>query len=145
MLMKQKDRRARLLQRTDWALAALGDVRAELEGRCGQPPRPSHVFVFAATRELDVEWVPADAASGPLSLRCRFGAWLGAEDFHPGHRTGLLPPETLARARHRRAARGVGSTAREQEAESDPEYGRWVEEVLVRASGAVARPSHGAG
>ncbi len=150
-------------------------LQRELQRRRGEPPRPGDLFVLPQTRDWPLEWavleqdpdgaerflvvpadtepllgsrdlaVPADAASGPLSLRCRFGAWLGAEDFHPGRRTGLLPPEILARARHRRSARSVDSTSREQEAESDPEYGRWVGEVLVRAAGVLARPSRGAG
>ncbi len=137
--MQQKDCRARLLQRTDRRLAALGDAQPELEGRRGQPPRPGEVFVFAATREHDVEWVvvesrPGDpvvyllvaadtlpwvgardvgiaagAPCGPLSVRCGHAAWIEATAFDPDLRTGVLDNDSLERIRRRRAEVEAGA------------------------------------
>ncbi|MFL6236754.1 MAG: hypothetical protein ACJ76N_26730 [Thermoanaerobaculia bacterium] len=93
----------------------------------------------------DVE-VPAAAPGGPLSLRCRFGAWLDAGLFDPGLRSGSLAPETLAEAlrRVRRVEDGTLEPAGlAEEADAESEYKDWIREVpeRARALALAARPA----
>lgn len=146
------------------AHARSAGLSAELERRRGHPPGPGDLFVLPATGDLPVEWaildrgtggkllavpadsglpagtadveVPADAPGGPLSLRCRYGAWLDGALFDPGLRSGTLAPETVAEALHR--VRQIESGALEgsplaEEVDADPEYADWIRDVPERA------------
>jgi hypothetical protein len=150
-------------------------VTAEIERRRGLPPGPGDLFVLPATAGLPVEWailergpegkllavpadsglpagtadveVPADSPGGPLNLRCRFGAWLEGALFEPGHRSGLLAPETVAEAlrRVRRLESGeLAGSPLGEEVDADPEYVDWIREVPERARelALAARPSN---
>jgi hypothetical protein len=165
--MPTEDPRERLLAST--ARAGIPPVR-------GGPPRPGDLFVLNATGDLPVEWaildhwpekgqllaVPADqsplagsadvevpavaAPGGPLSLRCRFGAWLDAGLFDPGLRSGSLAPETVAEAlrRVRRIEDGTLEPAGlAEEVDADSEYQDWIREVpdQARALALAARPA----
>lgn len=153
---------------TTRALTRLERARVEERRRGDAPPQPGDLFLLRETADFDVQWavterhgeslfvVPADThplvgstdvavpASGPcgaLTLRCGFGAWLPAAAFDPGLRTGVLAPPDLARARRKRSEveRGaVLGTADEREADAEPEYLGWAEDVLVRAQAALA-------
>jgi hypothetical protein len=72
-------------------------------------------------------------AVGVLTLRCRFGAWVGERVLGVATLLGTLPPEALSRADSLRqaieAGRPVG-TFSEQETEEDPEYQDWIEDVV---------------
>jgi hypothetical protein len=132
----------------------------------GGPPAPGDLFVLAATGDLPVEWaildrrstgagellavpadahpaagsadveVPAGARGGPLSLRCRFGAWLDAGLFAAAKRSGSLAPETVAEARQhlRRVEAGtLEPSPLAEEVDADPEYVDWIRDVPERA------------
>ncbi|MFL6194844.1 MAG: hypothetical protein ACJ75H_11780 [Thermoanaerobaculia bacterium] len=135
-----------------------------LRPRGGEPAGPGDLFVLQATAGLPVEWavlerepdgrwlaVPADAGpragsadvevaagepGGPLSLRCRFAASLGAALLSPELRTGRLAEEAVAEALHRvrQIASGVQEPSPlEEEVDADPEYQDWVRDVLAPA------------
>jgi hypothetical protein len=130
--------------------------------------RPGDLYVLPETADLPVEWavlephprhprrwravpadtnplagsadveVPADAAGGPLSLRCRFPVWLEADVLAPERRTGRLSPEHVQEALHKRQQieRGeISASALAREVDVDPEYRDWVDEVVARAPG----------
>ena len=87
----------------------------------------------------DVE-VPAGAPGGPLSLRCRFGAWLDAGLFAAATRSGSLAPETVAEAlqRLRRVEAGtLEPSPLAEEVDADPEYEDWIRDVPERARALV--------
>jgi hypothetical protein len=141
----------------------------------GRPPRPGDLFVLRATGGLPVEWavldqradgdllavpadanplagsadveVPAAAPGGPLSLRCRFPAWLAASLFEPGLRSGSLAPEMVeeARRRVRRVEEGtLEPVGLAEEVDAESEYRDWSREVLEPARAlalAAARPA----
>ncbi|MFL6258246.1 MAG: hypothetical protein ACJ76Y_00930 [Thermoanaerobaculia bacterium] len=164
--MPTEDLRERLFSTT---------ARARARPVRGGPPRPGDLFVLKATADLPVEWaildhwpekgqllavpadqnplagsadveVPAAAPGGPLSLRCRFGAWLDAGLFDPGLRSGSLAPETLAEAlrRVRRVEDGTLEPAGlAEEVDAESEYKDWIREVpeRARALALAARPA----
>ncbi|HEX4499082.1 MAG TPA: hypothetical protein VIE43_25620 [Thermoanaerobaculia bacterium] len=140
----------------------------------GGPPSPGDLFVLAATAELPVEWailerrstgagellavpadanpaagsadveVPAGARGGPLSLRCRFGAWLDAGLFAAAKRSGSLAPETVAEARQhfRRVEAGtLEPSPLAEEVDVDPEYVDWIRDVPEQALSLVLAAS----
>jgi hypothetical protein len=89
-----------------------------------------------AAGSADVE-VPAGARGGPLSLRCRFGAWLDAGLFAAAKRSGSLAPETVAEAlRHFRhvEAGTLEPSPLAEEVDADPEYADWIRDVPERAA-----------
>jgi len=103
--------------------------------------------VLADTQPLagsaDVE-VPPNEPAGPLSLRCRFGAWLDATRFDSARHTGTLSPEAVAQALGRRTELETGElkvSPLAYEADVDPEYEDWVRDVLVPAHAALAEPA----
>ena len=136
------------------------------------PPEPGDLFVLAATAGLPVEWavldrrsgevlavpadagpfaggadveVPAAAPGGPLSLRCRFGAWLDAGLFEARLRSGSLAPETVAAARRQVRLLESGNlepSPLAEETDADSEYRDWVRDVpeRARALALAARP-----
>ena len=151
------------------------ELAAQLERRRGQPAGPGDLFVLPATAELPVEWailesgpggkllavpadagppagtadfeIPADAPGGPLSLRCRFGAWLDRRLFEPRLRSGVLAPETVSEALHcfRQVESGNSSDSPlREEVDADPEYVDWIRDVPQRARDLVvaAQPSN---
>jgi hypothetical protein len=163
--MPTEDPRERLLAST--ARAGIPPVR-------GGPPRPGDLFVLRATGDVPVEWaildqrpggellavpadhspfaggadveVPATAPGGPLSLRCRFGAWLDAGLFEPGLRSGSLAPETVEEARRqvRRVEDGtLEPSPLAEEVDADSEYQDWIRAVpeQARALALAARPA----
>lgn len=89
----------------------------------------------------DVE-VPEVAPFGPLVLRCRFGSWIDAGCFEPGFRVGRLGPDDVARARHKLTEVDEGTVEGHDafDTDLDPDYRDWVEDVLVPARLALARP-----
>jgi hypothetical protein len=126
------------------------------------PPGPGDLYVLAATADLPVEWailegrpadsgellavpadayeaagsadvkVPAGAHGGPLSLRCRFGAWLDAGLFAAATRSGTLAPEAVAEALQRRRRIESGTlepSPLAEEVDADPEYMDWIRDV----------------
>jgi hypothetical protein len=130
------------------------------------PPAPGDLFVLPATAELPVEWaildrrsagtaellavpadahpaagsadveVPAGSPGGPLSLRCRFSAWLDAGLFATAKRSGSLAAETVAEAllRLRRLdSRTLKPSPLAEEVDADPEYVDWIRDVPERA------------
>ncbi len=165
--MNASSPRERIRRRAEEAAARYGRAQAEDERRGGEPPQPGDLYVFAET--ADLQWaalerdpadgrrllavpadvhphlgsadvaVPADSASGAMSLRCRFGVWLDVDDFDRERRTGSLEPEVLERARRKRAAldgdRPVGSSA-ERDTDREPEY-QDLEKELVEAQAAL--------
>ncbi|MCP4664491.1 MAG: hypothetical protein GY856_54600 [bacterium] len=168
--MNEANHRERLRLLTGEALGKLAEVEAEIERRGSAPPRPGDVYLLPETAELAIEWaviaeepgsgsllvvpadthplvgsadvgVPDEAKSGPLSLRCGFGVWLGAEAFDPQRRTGLLEPFYVGRAKRKvneiEAGTLVG-TALEREVDEDPEYEDWTAEVLGPARAALS-------
>lgn len=146
------------------AHARSAELAAGLERRRGLPAGPGDLFVLPATADLPVEWaildrgadgrllavpadsglpagtadieIPAGAPGGPLSLRCRYGVWLGAALFAPDLRSGTLAPETVAEALNRvrqiEAGTLEGSPLAE-EVDADPEYVDWIRDVPERA------------
>lgn len=153
---------------TEQARSRLGEARAAADRRGGGPPEPGDLYVFPETARFDVQWavlahqppellvvpaddrplvgsadvaVPAGASCGALTLRCRFGVWLGEAAFDPEMRTGRLAPEDLERIRRKRAEveRGavVGSVL-ERETDGEPEYEDWAEDVLAWAQATLA-------
>ncbi len=115
----------------EWAVL---EREAGGRGRLLAVPADSNPLVGSA----DVA-VPEEASCGPLTLRCGFGVRLAAASFDPEMRTGTLPAEVLeqARRRWRDAREGIsGEPARESD-DDDPEYHRWIEEVLEPALAAV--------
>jgi hypothetical protein len=149
-------------------------LAADLARRRGLPAGPGDLFVLPATADLPVEWaileggaggkllavpadsgppagtadveVPADAPSGPLSLRCRFGVWLDGGLFQSDLRSGVLAPETVAEALRRVRQIESGTLDRSplaEEVDVDPEYLDWIQDVPRRARELVgtARPS----
>jgi hypothetical protein len=140
------------------------ELAAELESHRGRPAGPGDLFVLPATADLPVEWaildrgtggrllaVPADsglpagtadvevpdgAPGGPLSLRCRYGAWLDGELFEPDLRSGTLAPETVAEALNRVRQIETGTlegSPLAEEVDADPEYADWIRDVPERA------------
>jgi hypothetical protein len=138
--------------------------------RRGEPLAIGDLFVCAATREFPIEWlvvdrdrrapgrllvlladtnslfdttdlvVPAGAGAGPLSLRCRYAAWLAEGALDPELRTGSVAPEIAAQAlrRHRElAANPVGDGQGEKAAVADAQLEDWVDEILVPAHAAL--------
>jgi hypothetical protein len=76
--------------------------------------------------------------SGSLTLRCRFAAWVSEQELRVTQLLGTLTPEALALAESRRQAVEAGhpvGTFSEQEAEEDPEYQDWIEDVVRPAAG----------
>ncbi len=161
--MPTEDLRERLLQ--------AARERAHPSG--GRPPAPGDLFVLAATGDLPVEWaildrrpdgkvlavpgdtnplagsadveVPATASGGPLSLRCRFAAWLDAGRFEPGMRSGELAPGTIAEARqrvHQVESGTLEPSPLAEETDAESEYRDWIREVpeRARALALAARP-----
>ncbi len=156
-------------------LPSTARARARARVLSGGPPEPGDLFVLRATRDLPVEWavldrrpergellavpadvspfagsadveVPATAPGGPLCLRCRFGAWLGAGLFEAGLRSGTLSPETVAEARQqvRRLEAGtLEPSPLAEETDADSEYRDWLREVpeQARALALAARPA----
>ncbi len=164
-------RRAQLLRATRQAVRRQADLRAQIGSQVERPPAPGDVFGVAQTAGTGVEWVilasdpedsrrllaaPADggtllgsgdlamsesAPSGPLTVRCRFGAWLDAELFDPRSRTAVLSLADLARARDRwhQISDGVFSgSVLGREVDDDPEYRDWLDEVVAPAHRALA-------
>lgn len=159
-----------LLQRTVEAVARLERARTARE-RLGGLPRPGDLFVFRETAAFDLEWavlthhpqerrrlrvVPADldprvgsadvgvpgrAASGALTLRCRFGVWLDEDAFETEMRTGVLSPEDLLRGIRKREEidrRTLRASGLERETEREPEYRDRARKVLAAARKALA-------
>jgi hypothetical protein len=88
-----------------------------------------------AAGSADVE-VPAGSPGGPLSLRCRFSAWLDAGLFASAKRSGSLAAETVAEAllRLRRLdSRTLKPSPLAEEVDADPEYVDWIRDVPERA------------
>lgn len=165
---------SRLERLTAEALEKAARLEAELGRRRGRPPEPGDLFILPRTAAFPVEWalldrdpnppgrllaVPADAnpllgsadveipdsaLSGPLSLRCHFGAWLEAPSLTAGKRTGLLEPDLLEQARSHWAAleRGeVPASPLAFETDVDPEYEDWLNDVLTPARAALTAPA----
>ncbi len=161
--------REQLRRQTGAARARLTAVGDEIRQRREGPPKVGDLFVLPETREHDVEWavlerdpenpdrllaIPADANSligsrdvaagedflrGALSLRCGHAVWIDAGALDPEMRTGFLDPETLERARRKRAAveRGAAAgTVLEREVDGEAEYLEWVR-TLEAARGSV--------
>ena len=161
--MSRREERIHTL--TEKALDAYARARAGCERRRGQPPQPGDVFVLAETADFPVEWavverdpedpdrflavavdlnplvgstdvaVPAETASGPLSIRCAVSAWLASERLESARRTALLEPDHLERVRRKRLTIEEGTPAGSLAAEAtddEPEYRDWVE-VLDKA------------
>lgn len=85
--------------------------------------------------------VAADSSCGALTLRCGYGTWLGGERFDPRLRTGSVPPGPIARVRSKlsridRSAGGGRLSGRGSD--DDPEYRRWIGEVVERALAQLA-------
>lgn len=90
-------------------------------------PADDHPLAGAADVVL-----PRKAASGPLVLRCGQGLWIPTVHLIDGARDGVLEEPYVLAARKKLAAlvRGTLVTnAREREAEADPEYEHWMDEV----------------
>ncbi|MGD2114066.1 MAG: hypothetical protein PVG07_03375 [Acidobacteriota bacterium] len=133
---------------TLYALAATADPPVEwaLLERQEEPDRAdstSWLAVPADTNPLvgggDV-WIPAGEPSGPLCLRCRFGTPVPDRLLDRGHATGAIPEEARLRAldawrRHERGELEPGPLA--EEAEADPEYEDWEDDVLRPAVAAL--------
>jgi len=150
--------------------AAKGRLAAELARRRGEPAAVGDLFVLPATGGFPVEWlvverdsrrpgrlfviladtnshlgsadlsVPAGVDSGPLSLRCRYGAWCEEGDLDPALRGGRVAPELAARAlqRYRELATEAVALPLGDGAEpSDAEYEEWIDEVLAPAYAAL--------
>ncbi|HSK78847.1 MAG TPA: hypothetical protein VLQ45_20495 [Thermoanaerobaculia bacterium] len=172
--MNPESPESRLDRLTAGALEKAARLGAELERRRGRPAEPGDLFYLSRTAAFPVEWalldrdpktpgrllaVPADsnpllgsadveipdsALSGPLSLRCRFGAWLEAPALGGGKRTGLLEPEFLQQARNHWAALERGENPAPLlafETDVDPEYEDWVNDVLTPARAALTAPA----
>jgi len=72
-------------------------------------------------------------ATGPLTLRCRFAVWVHEQEIGAATLLATLPPEALSLADSRLKAIAAGQpvgTFSEHEAEEDPEYQDWIEEVV---------------
>ncbi|HKV09767.1 MAG TPA: hypothetical protein VJ725_16615 [Thermoanaerobaculia bacterium] len=165
---------SRLDRLTAEALDKAARLDAELARRRGRPAEPGDLFHLSRTAAFPIEWalldrdpktpgrllaVPADsnpllgsadvevpdsALSGPLSLRCRFGAWLEPPALADGKRTGLLETEFLEQARNHQAALERGENPAPLlafETDVDPEYEDWVNEVLAPARAALTAPA----
>lgn len=174
--MKAGASNVRLLTLIEGAWQDLAWIERELARRRGQPAGVGELFVALATAELAVEWavidrdpdtgevvaVPADtfpgvgsgevrvraeAAGGPLALRCGFAVVVAADHLDPALRTGLLDPDAVARACARRSALAAGTltpSRAELETDADPEYVAWIVEVLEPARRRMQRPrAHG--
>lgn len=79
--------------------------------------------------------------TGPLTLRCRFAAWVDERELSGATLLGILTPEALARAESRRQAVEEGlaaGTFSERETEDDPQYQDWIEDVVRPALGKLA-------
>ncbi len=161
--MGSKIDREKLLARTRTALRGLGEIETEIAKR-DRLPEPGDLYLFQATEDLewaviersgdgrflrvvaadvdplvgsaDVE-VPATAAAGPLTLRCRFDSWCEVEDFKPELRAGFLDAEVVEQARSKCAEIEIGALSAsllEEEVDEDPEYeDREVELAAARA------------
>ncbi len=135
--MNQRSYRQRLRSATKEAQARRDRVRAEIERRKEQTPRPGDVVGFTSAPEQSVLWailekdsarrfllvaadlhpfvgssdvaVSAEAACGALCLRCGFEAWLDDEALGTARRISMLEPEDLNRARRKRAQIETGA------------------------------------
>lgn len=154
-----------LRRRTADAVRRSSAVQAKMVERTDVPVAAGDLFVFAETAEQGLEWaviatepdrclvVPADSLplagradvrvtspeGEPLVLRCRFSVWLERDRFEPSHRTATLEAAAVAAAaeRARRLAEGesLAASATEREAEEDPEYTDWKENLAVARDG----------
>jgi hypothetical protein len=152
------------------SVAEKSRVAAELARRRGEPAAVGDLFVLPATGGLPVEWlvverdsrrpgrlfvvladtnshlaradlsVPAGDGSGPLSLRCRYGAWCREGALNPALRTGSVAPDLAARAlrRYRELASGALALPHGGGVElSDAEYEDWIDEIVAPAYAAL--------
>jgi hypothetical protein len=165
--MTTKDRVPELVRRS---LASSSRAAAELAGRRGQPAAPGDLYLCAATREFPLEWlvvaragrrrplllvfpadtnpllgeadlaVPATAAAGALSLRCRHGVWVREDALEPGLRTGHLPADDARKVlrRHRELRRDHASLPSLLTDDAGADEQDWEETVLAPARSALA-------
>ncbi len=164
------NRRAHLLEETRKAFERRAAERAAATTRGSEPPAPGDLYVLECAVGGGVEWVvmaidpaaeqgvlavPADGGSlagtgdieipetssgGPLTLRCRFAAWLGAEHFESRARIGGLDADGLARARRRWSeieSGGWAGSILAREVDEDPDYQDWIDQVVAPARQAL--------
>ena len=168
--------RDRLLEKTRTAVERQAGERAAAAARDAEPPAPGDLFVLKRSADTPVEWavlardpeatrrvlavpadggslagsadveIPASAAGGPLTLRCRFTRWLDAELFEARRRIGVLDPGDVARARRRWSEIESGvltGSVLEREVDEDSEYQDWIDEVVAPAGRDVAAAAPG--
>lgn len=156
------------------ALRNYAAAQSAIEGRQGQPPGPGDLLLAAETSELPIEWaiieqdphdmsrclaVPADfnpmagsadvevqndRATGPLTLRCKFGIWIDSAAFDTHLRSGFLLPEDVRRASRKLMQIEAGTleaSAAQQDTDDDPEYQDWIKNVLTKAGPSLQRRS----
>ncbi len=92
---------------------------------------------FAGSSDVSV---PAESVCGALSLRCGFEIRLDAANLGSAKRVGVLEPETLERARRKRAqieAGAVTGSILERDTDGEPEYQDWLEDGPAQAQAAL--------
>lgn len=154
--MDLQTRREDLRRRTAEALDRLAE-----EGPSGGAPSAGDLYVLARAGDGPLEWavlyraagrclvVPADsfplagssdvavnrtAASGPLRLRCAFAVWIDAKLLDGRERSGFVAAGVVEEARAKLAAVEDGEVSAlpsELEADRDPEYEDWIDEVVA--------------
>lgn len=163
--MDLQTRREDLQRRTAEALARL----AEEETPSGGVPSAGDLYVLERAGDRPLEWavlyraagrclvVPADSfpltgsadvavdrglASGPLRLRCTFAVWIDAADLDARERSGFVEPSVVEKARTKVAAvedGAVSALPSELEADRDPEYEDWIDEIVAPGRDALAK------
>jgi hypothetical protein len=142
---------------------------AVLATDAARPSRPGDLYLLPGPSTIDLRWVvlgihpdkdllyavPADghplvgltdvevsaeAAGGPLVLRCGHGLWIHRDEFRPESRLGTLDGRYVSRALDKLGQMAGGKLrgpASQWEAEANPDYEDWLAE-LERTVDAVA-------
>lgn len=156
--MTRQERLEEIRRATDEAIRRHAEKeRANAPIRRG--PAPGDLWLFPSPSSVDLRWavvarhpeqpllyaVPADGhplaglcdvvagfQGGPLVLRCGHGLWIDEGDFRPEGRVGVLEARHSHRAAeklHEVASGTLTGTASQKEAEADPDYEAWLDEV----------------
>ncbi len=100
------------------------------------PDQPSLWYLVPADQNpmvgaADVE-VPATVGSGPLTLRCGRGTWIGESALDSSNRVGQIEPGHVELARDKLsqiAGGGLTPSRHQQELDWNPDYQEWLDHV----------------
>lgn len=96
---------------------------------------PADTTWLAGSADVSLPTTAGRCALGPLVVRCGRVVSVPATSLKPTHRTGFLAPEAIEQvlAKLRQLEGEYTETPQQAEAEADPEYRWWNEQVVERA------------